>query len=42
MRKCEDALRVLAIAYKEIDQVPKEPRPDELESDLVFLGLLND
>jgi Ca2+-transporting ATPase len=35
----EDALRVLAIAYKEIDQVPKEPRPDELESDLVFLGL---
>lgn len=35
-----DALRVLAIAYKEIDTLPTEPSSQALESDLIFLGLL--
>ncbi len=35
-----DALRVLAVAYKKIDSVPSEPTSDELESDLVFMGLV--
>ncbi len=35
-----DALRVLAIAYKEIDEVPKNPTSEALETDLVFLGLV--
>ena len=36
----EDALRVLAVAYKEIDQIPENPPPDELERDLIFMGLV--
>ena len=36
----EDALRVLAIAYKEIDSVPETLTSDELENDLIFLGLV--
>ncbi len=39
-RMSENALRVLAVAYKEIDQVPANPTSEELESDLTFLGLL--
>lgn len=35
----ESALRVLAIAYKEIDQVPEKPESEELENRLQFLGL---
>ena len=35
-----DALRVLAIAYKEIDAVPEKPTSEELESDLIFMGLV--
>ena len=35
-----DALRVLAVAYKKIDVVPSEPTSDELESELVFMGLV--
>lgn len=35
----ESALRVLAIAYKEIDQVPEKPESEELERGLQFLGL---
>jgi Ca2+-transporting ATPase len=34
------ALRVLAIAYKEIETVPEHPTPEELESGLSFLGLV--
>lgn len=34
-----DALRVLAFAYKRLDIIPKRPNPDMLEKDLVFLGL---
>lgn len=35
-----DALRVLAVAYKEIDHVPEHPTSEELENGLTFLGLL--
>ena len=34
------ALRVLAVAYKEIDEVPAEPTSEELEKDLIFMGLV--
>ncbi len=34
------ALRVLAVAYKEIDSVPTEPTSDQLENDLIFMGLV--
>jgi P-type Ca2+ transporter type 2C len=34
------ALRVLAVAYKPLDVVPERPSPEELEVDLVFMGLL--
>ena len=36
----EDALRVLAVAYKEIDTIPETPTSEELESDLIFMGLV--
>lgn len=35
-----DALRVLAIGYKYIDDVPMECRPEELENGLTFVGLV--
>lgn len=35
-----DALRVLAVAYKELDKVPENPTPEELEKDLTFLGMV--
>ncbi len=36
----ENALRVLAVAYKEIDTVPENPSSDELENGLTFMGLV--
>ncbi len=36
----KDALRVLAVAYKEIDKVPAAPTSEELEKDLIFMGLV--
>ncbi len=36
----ENALRVLAIAYKEIDEIPAEITSENLESDLIFAGLV--
>ena len=36
----EDALRVLAVAYKEIDTVPQNPTTEDLESELTFMGLV--
>ena len=36
----ENALRVLAISYKEIATVPENPTSEELEKDLTFLGLV--
>ncbi len=35
-----EALRVLAIAYKEIDEIPVDPTPEELESGLTLIGLI--
>ena len=39
-RMSENALRVLAIAYKEIDSVPQNPTSEELENGLTFMGLV--
>ena len=36
----ERALRVLALAYKEIDNLPDAPKPEALENGLTFLGLV--
>lgn len=36
----EDALRVLAIAYKEIDEIPSVLTSDTLENGLTFMGLV--
>ena len=35
-----NALRVLAVAWKDIDEIPENPTPEALESDLHFLGLV--
>lgn len=35
-----DALRVLAVAYKEVEALPENPVSQELENDLIFLGLV--
>ena len=35
-----DALRVLAIGYKEIEKVPDNPESEQMEKDLTFLGLV--
>ena len=36
----ENALRVLAVAYKEIDTVPENSTSSDLENDLIFMGLV--
>ncbi len=36
----ENALRVLAIAYKIVDELPEEPTSEELENGLTFMGLV--
>jgi len=35
-----DALRVLAVGYKEIEHIPVSPTPEELENGLTFMGLV--
>lgn len=35
-----DALRVLAIGYKEISEIPENPTSEELENGLTFMGLV--
>ena len=35
-----DALRVLAVGYKEIDVIPENPTSEELENGLTFMGLV--
>jgi len=35
-----DALRVLAVGYKFIDEVPSNPTPEDLENGLTFMGLV--
>lgn len=39
-RMGRDALRVLAVAFKEIDTLPAEPAPEIFESNLTFMGLV--
>ena len=34
------ALRVIAIAYKELDRLPENITPEEMEKDLIFLGMV--
>lgn len=36
----KNALRVLAIGYKEIDEIPEEPTSEQLENNLIFMGLV--
>ena len=36
----EKALRVIAISYKEIEAIPSELNPKEIEKDLIFMGLV--
>jgi len=36
----KNALRVLAVGYKEIEEVPAEPTSEELENGLTFMGLV--
>ena len=36
----KDALRVLAVGYKIIENISDEPTSEELENDLIFLGLV--
>ena len=36
----KEALRVLGVAIKELDSVPSNPTPDEMENGLTFIGLL--
>lgn len=36
----ESALRVIAIGYKEIDEIPAEVTPENLECELTFMGLI--
>ncbi len=36
----EDALRVLAVAYKEVENIPENPTPEELENGLTLMGLV--
>ena len=36
----ENALRVLAIAYKEIDTIPETLTSEEIEKDLIFMGIV--
>ena len=35
-----DALRVLAVGYKTLDALPEQISPEELEQDLIFMGLV--
>lgn len=39
-RMAHSALRVLAVAYKDIDHLPEEQTADTIEHQLVFIGLL--
>ncbi|SSC11467.1 Calcium-transporting ATPase 1 (fragment) [Mesotoga infera] len=39
-RMGRDALRVLAVTFKEIDTLPAEPAPEIFESNLTFMGLV--
>ncbi len=40
IRMAEDALRVLAMAEKELESLPKQIHPSTIEKDLIFLGMV--
>ena len=40
MDMSKEALRVLAVGYKEIDNVPQDLRPEDMENGLTFVGLV--
>ncbi len=37
--QASQALRVLAVAYRPLTEVPDEPQPKDIEKDLIFVGL---
>ncbi len=39
-RMAQSALRVLAVAYRDMEEMPNEMTPETVETDLVFIGLL--
>jgi len=39
-RMASQALRVLAVAYRKLDRLPEKPTADEIERDLIFVGLI--
>jgi len=39
-KMAEQALRVLAVAYKPVEEIPEHPDPQKHEKDLIFVGLL--
>ena len=40
MDMAKDALRVLAMAYKEVDHIPTEQEMKTIENDLIFIGMV--
>jgi Ca2+-transporting ATPase len=36
----QSALRVLSVAYKDIDEIPEDVNSENIENDLIFIGLL--
>jgi len=39
-KMAKQALRVLAVAYKPVEEIPRHPDPQKHEKDLIFVGLL--
>ena len=39
-RMANQALRVLGVAYRKLDRLPEKPTADEIERDLIFVGLI--
>jgi Ca2+-transporting ATPase len=39
-RMASQALRVLGVAYRKLDRLPEKPTADEIERDLIFVGLI--
>ena len=39
-RMSENALRVLAVGYRELDKIPENATPESIEKELTFLGLV--
>lgn len=39
-RMAGQALRILAVAYRPLDELPDNPTPEALEKDLIFLGMV--